>query len=107
MTNVLKFERVRLTQDDRDHRPGECTHHHLKLDSRGGIVSCVDCKTSLSTFWALTMLSEQYQLALANIDRLTARLTFADARLISLSAALDKRDCSGKGDSNNTKSPLD
>jgi len=107
MTNVLKFERVRLTRDERNYRPGECTHHHLKLDSRGGIVTCVDCNISLSTFWALTMLSEQYQLALANIDRLTERLATTDARIISLSAALDKQKCSGKGDSNNAESPLD
>ncbi|MGA7812585.1 hypothetical protein, partial [Caballeronia sp.] len=87
------------------HRPGACTHHHLKLDSHGGIVTCVDCKISLSTFWALTM--EQYQLALANIDRLTERLTFANARIISLSAALEEQKCSGKGDSNNAQSRLD
>ena len=53
------------------------------------------------------MLSEQYQLALANIDRLTERLATTDARIISLSAALDKQKCSGKGDSNNAESPLD
>jgi hypothetical protein len=67
MSNVLSFKRIRVAHDDRAHRPGECAHLHLRLDSRGGIVSCADCNASLSPFWALTMLSEQYKLALSNI----------------------------------------
>jgi len=107
MSNVLVFKRVRLTHDDRKHRPGECAHLHLNLDSRGDIVSCVDCKASLSPFWALSMLSEQYQLALAHVDRLTARLVLADGRIIDLSRHRSREADDAKDGSNNAESPLD
>ena len=35
MSSVIPFSRMRITTDDRTHRPGECTHHHIKLDPRG------------------------------------------------------------------------
>jgi hypothetical protein len=81
---VLKFKRIYVSHDDRTHRPGECAHLHLRLDSRGGIVSCADCNASLSPFWALTMLSEQYTLALSNIDHLSTRLLLAHDQIIAL-----------------------
>jgi hypothetical protein len=56
------------------------------LDSNGGIVTCVHCKATLSHFWALSMLSGQYELALANIARLTKRLSLADERIAAMSA---------------------
>lgn len=37
------------------------------------------------------MLSEQYGLAMANIDRLTARLENANQAMLTLSAALDQQ----------------
>jgi hypothetical protein len=84
VTNVLNFKRICVSYDDRTHRPGECRHLHLRLDSRGGIVSCADCNASLSPFWALTMLSEQYKLALSNIDDLSARLLLAHNQIVAL-----------------------
>jgi hypothetical protein len=89
MTKVLDFLRARITRDDRQYRPGECTHRHIKLESHGGIVSCVECKSALSPFWALTMLSHQYEMALANIARLNERVALADGRIGALSRALD------------------
>jgi hypothetical protein len=85
MTKIFDLRR-RVSRDNREYRPGECAHRHINLDSHGGIVTCVNCKATLSPFWALTMLSGQYELALANIARLTARLTLADERIAAFSA---------------------
>jgi len=107
MNNVLSLKRVCLSHDDRKHRPSECAHFHLRLDSRGGIVSCIDCKAFLSPFWALSMLSEQYKLALSNIDQLTARLALADDRIITLLGDCTREADGAKDGRNNTESPLD
>lgn len=85
MTKIVDL-RQRVSRDNREYRPGNCAHRHINLDSHGGIVTCVNCKATLSPFWALTMLSGQYELALANIARLTERLTLADERIAALSA---------------------
>lgn len=92
MSSVIPFNRMRVTKDDRTHRPGECTHRHIKLDSRGGVVTCSECRASLTPFWALTMLAEQYTVALNHIERLDDRIALANARIAELSAALDTRD---------------
>jgi hypothetical protein len=91
MSNVVDLNSVRITRDERLHRPGECFHRHIKLDRHGGVVTCGDCDSALSPFWALEMLSTQYSLALANIDRLNARLDAESERMLTLSAALDEQ----------------
>jgi hypothetical protein len=90
MSSVIPFARLRVSKDDRTHRPLECAHHHIRLDPRGGLVNCRDCGVSLTPFWALSMLADQYTLALAQIERLNDRLRLADARILELSAALDE-----------------
>ncbi|MFP3646575.1 hypothetical protein [Paraburkholderia sp. SIMBA_054] len=89
MSSVIPFARLRVTTDERTHRPGECDHHNIRLDPRGGIVTCRDCSAALTPFWALTMLADQYAVALAHIERLERRLAGADARILDLSAELD------------------
>jgi hypothetical protein len=91
MSRVIPFARLRVTTDDRTHRPGECKHHNIKLDPHGGIVTCRDCGAALTPFWALTMLAEQYAAALSQIDRLKERAALCDARIQELSAELDAR----------------
>lgn len=91
MSSVIPFARLRVTKDDRTHRPGECTHHHIKLDTRGGIVNCRECGAALTPFWALMMLADQYSVALAQIQRLNERVSQADARILELSGELDAR----------------
>lgn len=71
------------------YRPSECAHRHIKLDARGGIVTCSDCGAALSPFWALTMLADQYALAVSSIDSLQARLTQANERIVELAGQLD------------------
>jgi hypothetical protein len=89
MSNVYEFRRIRITTDDRTYRPSECAHRHIKLDARGGIVTCSACGAALSPFWALTMLADQYALAFSNIDSLQARLIQADERILELAGQLD------------------
>ncbi|MFT4506086.1 hypothetical protein [Caballeronia sp. 15711] len=89
MNNIFPFRRIRITKDDRTYRPSECTHRHIKLDSRGGIVTCSDCGAALSPFRALTMLGDQYALALSSIDSLQVRLTQANERILQLAGQLD------------------
>lgn len=91
MSSVLPFARMRVTTDDRPHRPGECAHRNIRLDPRGGIVTCRDCSATLTPFWALTMLADQYAVALTHIERLETRLARADSRILELSAELDSR----------------
>jgi hypothetical protein len=89
MSSVYEFRQIRITKDDRTYRPSECAHRHIKLDARGGIVTCSDCGAALSPFWALTMLADQYALAVSSIDSLQARLTQANERILELAWQLD------------------
>ncbi len=91
MSKVVDIRKIRITRDERTHRPGECAHRHIKLDRHGGPVTCGNCGAALSAFWALEMLSEQYTVALANIARLDKRLKQTDERILALSAALDEQ----------------
>jgi hypothetical protein len=89
MTKVVDLHH-RISRDNQGHRTGKCAHRHINLINHGGIVTCVDCKAMLSPFWALTMLSSQYELALAHIARLTERLTLADERIAALSEKMER-----------------
>lgn len=89
MSRVIPFKRVPLVVENRDLRAGGCAHRRIRLDQHGGVVTCTDCNATLAPFWALSMLSEQYSLAMSLIERLSARLSLADARLLELSAQLD------------------
>lgn len=89
MSSVIPFTRLRVTKDERIDRPLECAHHHIRLDPRGGLVNCRECGAALTPFWALSMLADQYAIALAQIQRLNERLAHADGRILELSAELD------------------
>ena len=55
---------------------GDCDHKHLELDERGDVVRCLKCGTQVSAFWAIKMISEQYNLSLRKLasERETIRL---------------------------------
>ncbi|MDT8842562.1 hypothetical protein ParKJ_34570 [Paraburkholderia fungorum] len=89
MSRVIPFTRLRVTKDERIDRPLECAHHHIRLDPRGGLVNCRECGATLTPFWALSMLADQYAIALAQIQRLNERLAGADSRILELSTELD------------------
>uniref|UniRef100_UPI0023F9BD7B hypothetical protein n=1 Tax=Caballeronia sp. BR00000012568055 TaxID=2918761 RepID=UPI0023F9BD7B len=67
----------------------ECTHRRIQLHPNDGTVVCCICHATLSPFCALSMLSEQYSLAITHIDRLSTRLGLADAQMLELSEKLD------------------
>ena len=90
MSNILPFTRL-STNDARSHG-NDCAHRHIRLDKHGGTVSCSDCGAALAAFSALSMLAEQYGLALSRIEHLNNRLTLADARTLELSKTLDAID---------------
>jgi len=89
MRKVFPFERRAVATNALAGAEAKCVHRNLRLVERGGIVMCADCDATLSPFWALSMLSEQYALAMGHIDRLKSRIQLADARILELSQELD------------------
>ena len=89
MRKVIPFERRAAASNTLGHVEAKCAHRNLRLVEQGGIVMCADCHITLSPFWALSMLSEQYALSMAHIDRLKSRIQLADARILELSRELD------------------
>lgn len=90
MSNILSFTRL-STNDARSHGD-DCAHRHIRLDKHSGTVSCSDCGAALTPFAALSMLAEQYGLALSQIEHLGIRLALADSRILELSKTLDAID---------------
>jgi hypothetical protein len=89
MRKVIPFGRRAVSPNTLGEVEAKCAHRSLRLVEQGGIVTCADCQVMLSPFWALSMLSEQYALAMGHIDRLEARIKIADARILKLSQELD------------------
>jgi len=55
--------------------PDQCNHRHIELDERGDIVRCTKCGAQVSAFWALRMLTEDYNDALVRLERKRQQLT--------------------------------
>jgi hypothetical protein len=89
MRKVIPFGRRAVAPNTPRDVKAKCAHRNLRLVEHGGIVMCADCHVTLSPFWALSMLSAQYALAMAHIDRLKSRIELADARILQLSQELD------------------
>jgi hypothetical protein len=90
MSNVLRFERWQHPGKTRAAGAGEqCAHHRLRVDPKAEVVTCSECGASLAPLAALSMLADQYGLALARIDLLKKRVSCADERIRDLSGELD------------------
>ncbi|MEZ2354460.1 hypothetical protein [Caballeronia sp. RCC_10] len=89
MRKVIPFERRAVASNTLGHLEAECAHRNLRLIEQSEIVMCAVCHVTLNPFWALSMLSEQYSLSMARIDRLKSRIELADARILELSQELD------------------
>jgi hypothetical protein len=89
MRKVIPFGRRGVAPNAPGGVGAKCPHRKLRLVEHGGIVMCADCHVTLSPFWALSMLSKQYALAIDHIDRLKSRIELADARILELSQELD------------------
>lgn len=89
MADIIQIGEWQL-QHKHKHRytePGECDHKHIELDARGDIVRCVKCGVQLSAFWALEMLSDEYNRALGKLKRDREALAKAKESEIHLLAA--------------------
>jgi len=90
MRKVIPFTRRAVSTRPLGDDQAGCAHRNLRLVENGATVTCVDCHLTLSPLWALSMLSEQYALAMRHIDRLNERVRLADARILKLSEELDE-----------------
>ena len=89
MRKVIPFGKRAVAPNTRRDVKAKCAHRNLRLVEHSDIVTCAVCHVTLSPFWALSMLSEQYAFAMAHIDRLESRIELADARILELSQELD------------------
>lgn len=89
MRKVIPFGRRAVSTKTLGDVQAQCAHRNLRLVESGATVTCADCHVTLNPFWALSMLSEQYALAMRHIDRLNERVKLADARILKLSQELD------------------
>jgi hypothetical protein len=89
MRKVIPFGRRAVAPNTPRDVEVRCAHRNLRLFEQSDIVMCAVCHATLSPFWALSMLSEQYAFAMAHIDRLKSRIELADARILELSQELD------------------
>lgn len=69
INNVISIGdwKIQRNGEHRFQAEGDCDHRHLELDERGDVVRCVKCKTQVSAFWAIKMISEQYDLSLRKL----------------------------------------
>ncbi|WP_250520359.1 MULTISPECIES: hypothetical protein [unclassified Caballeronia] len=89
MRKVIPFGKRAVAPNTPRDVKAKCAHRNLRLIEHGCIVMCADCHVTLSPFWALSMMSEQYALAMGHIHRLKSRIELADARILELSRELD------------------
>ncbi|MGH8431457.1 MAG: hypothetical protein ACREUF_13750 [Solimonas sp.] len=89
MSNVVQIDEMRLTKLHRHRFPkaGDCKHMHLTMDDEGDIVKCDDCGIQVSPFWALKLLSEQYERAMAKIQSRERSQAAAEQKTLHLKAA--------------------
>jgi hypothetical protein len=89
MREVIPFGRGAVALNKLSDAEPQCVHRNLRLVDQRGIVTCANCHVTLNPFSALSMLSEQYALAMGHIDRLKSRINLADVRILELSRELD------------------
>jgi hypothetical protein len=88
MPNVIDIAGFRLTRGSRPSSSKDCDHKNLTLDPAGaGIVTCDDCNRQVSAFWALQMISEQFELEMAKLKRKEKALEEIQAKSVHLKAA--------------------
>lgn len=88
MSNIIQIGEWTVRRQARNtaRAPKACDHTEISLDANGHVVRCVKCGDQLSAFWALEMLSEQYNRALAGLEQERAALAKARETELQLSA---------------------
>ena len=86
--SVIEIGELRLRRQQRVYvGPGAaCPHTNLSLEDHGDVVRCVDCKTQVSAFWALSLMSDYWEKQKAKLDRERADLEAAKAHQAHLIA---------------------
>lgn len=89
MADVIHIGEWQLQRTQQRDDPGleACDHKHIELDRRGAVVRCNKCGVQLSAFWALEMLSDEYNRALTGLAREKEALAKAKASETHLLAA--------------------
>lgn len=68
--NVIQFGEMAFKLRGKRYPPGHylhdgkddrCKHLHVELDDNGDIVLCTDCKKQVSAYWALRIITEQWE----------------------------------------------
>lgn len=87
--NVIQIGDFRIAQKQRSwlRSKSECRHLSIELDDNGGLVKCSDCKESLSPYWALSHLAEQFNSAYKKVEARAARVEEDKSANIHLIAA--------------------
>lgn len=88
MSNVIEIAGFKLTRGQGPSRTKDCPHKNLTLDSAGaGIVICDDCNRQVSAFWALQMISDQFEHEMAKLKRQEKALEEVSSKTLHLKAA--------------------
>lgn len=89
MAEVIEFGNLKLRRAERATRStqDQCKHYHMTLDDNGDIVTCDDCGKQLSAYWALRLLTDQYQEAWRKVSARGERIQQEAKESLHLRAA--------------------
>lgn len=87
--NIIEFGALRLKRERRKQSQGEgdCRHWNMTLDDDGEIVTCDDCGKQLGAYWALRLITEQYQRAWQRVNAAREAHAASTAKHLVLNAA--------------------
>lgn len=85
--NVIDIGEMRFKYERRTFAKTECKHLHLSLYSNGEYVMCDDCKTQISTYYALEMIVRQWGDAKIKEQSRIAALAESESKNLVLRAA--------------------
>lgn len=68
MADIIEIGNYQFKHKSRFYKTKECNHHHLVLCDDGYHVLCEDCNTSLSAYWVLQRMLNQYRKAVELLE---------------------------------------
>ena len=89
MADVIEFGELRVRRAEKMTRlaADRCRHYKMTLDDNGDIVTCDDCGKQLSAFWALRLITEQYEAAWKKVQATGERINREAQASLHLRAA--------------------
>jgi hypothetical protein len=90
MGDVIEFGELRVRRAARMQYINEdrCRHFNMTVDDNGEVVTCDDCGKQLGAFWALRLITEQYEQAWKKVAATGERIKEEAAKSLHLRAAL-------------------